>query len=238
MDLNSIMPMRRETVQARFTCKYCHRTFVSEDKYLAHECKQMKRDKELKSPQGQTAWGYYQTWMRQMKKLPPPAQSFLTSKYFRTFMNFAKFVKDVDLPMPDKFIWYVTQKQFTPTMWMDDEVYTLYLEFLDRKVPPLEQTKMSVNTLLNYSERRNFDVADFFDHVEPYEVMHMVRVRKLSPWLLLTSKKFKQFFVNRVNDEQRLILESLIRPSYWADKFEENPEAVAQIKQVVAALGI
>lgn len=230
--------MRRETVQARFTCKYCHRTFVSEDKYLAHECKQMKRDAELKSPQGQAAWGYYQQWMRQMKKLPPPAQSFVTSKYFRTFMNFTKFVKDVDLPMPDKFIWFVTQKQFTPTMWMSDDVYTLYLEFLDRKVPPLEQAKMSMNTLLNYADRRDFDVAEFFDRVEPYEVMHMVRVRKLSPWILLTSKKFKQFYIERTNDEQRMILESLIRPSYWAEKFKENPEALAQIKQIVEALGI
>lgn len=232
------MPMRRETVQARFTCKYCHRTFVSEDKYLAHECKQMKRDAELKSPQGQAAWGYYQQWMRQMKKLPPPAQSFVTSKYFRTFMNFAKFVKDVDLPMPDKFIWFVTQKQFTPTMWMSDDVYTLYLEFLDRKVPPLEQAKISMNTLLNYADRRDFDVSEFFDRVEPYEVMHMVRVRKLSPWILLTSKKFKQFYIERTNDEQRMILESLIRPSYWAEKFKENPEALAQIRQIVEALGI
>ena len=232
------MPMRRETVQARFTCKYCHRTFVSEDKYLAHECKQMKRDAELKSPQGQAAWGYYQQWMRQMKKLPPPAQSFVTSKYFRTFMNFTKFVKDVDLPMPDKFIWFVTQKQFTPTMWMSDDVYTLYLEFLDRKVPPLEQAKMSMNTLLNYADRRDFDVAEFFNRVEPYEVMHMVRVRKLSPWILLTSKKFKQFYIERTNDEQRMILESLIRPSYWAEKFKESPETLAQIKQIVEALGI
>lgn len=238
MDLNSIMPMRRETVQARFTCKYCHRTFVSEDKYLAHECKQMKRDAELKSPQGQAALGYYQTWMRQLKRLPPPAQSFATSKYFRTFMNFTKFVKDVDLPMPDKFIWYMVQKTFSPTMWMNDEVYSMYLEFLDRKIPPLEQVKLSVNTLLNYSDRRNFDVSDFFDHVEAYEVMHMIRVRKLSPWLLLTSSKFKQFYVNRANEEQRMIIESLIRPSYWADKFDENPDAVGQVKQIVAELGI
>ena len=153
-------------------------------------------------------------------------------------MNFTKFVKDVDLPMPDKFIWFVTQKQFTPTMWMSDDVYTLYLEFLDRKVPPLEQAKMSMNTLLNYADRRDFDVAEFFDRVEPYEVMHMVRVRKLSPWILLTSKKFKQFYIERTNDEQRMILESLIRPSYWAEKFKENPEALAQIRQIVDALGI
>lgn len=238
MDLNSIMPMRRETVQARFTCKYCHRTFVSEDKYLAHECKQMKRDAELKSPQGQAALGYYQTWMRQMKRLPPPAQSFMTSKYFRTFMNFVKFVKAVDLPMPDKFIWYAVQKQFSPTMWMDDEVYTLYVEYLDRKVSPLEQARMSAETLLNYSDKRNFDVAEFFDHVEPYELMHMIRVRKVSPWVLLTSKKFKHFFVERVNTEQQMILESMIRPSYWADKFEEDPDAVDKVRQIVGALGI
>lgn len=238
VDLNSIMPIRREQVHARFVCKFCHRTFVNEDKYMQHECKQMKRDAELKSPVGQAAWGYYQTWMRQLKRMPPPAAAFLTSKYFRTFINFTNFIRSVDLPRPEKFIQYMVEKNFTPTMWMSDEVYTLYLEFLDRRVPPMEHVKMSIDTLLNLSDKYNTDVSVIFDHIEPYEMMHWLRVRKISPWLLLLSKKFKLWFVNNTNDEQKIILESLIRPEYWSHKFESNPEDITSIKKCISALDI
>lgn len=238
VDLNSIMPIRRETMQARFVCKYCHHTFVREDRYLQHECKQMKREAEFKSPTGQAAWHYYQTWMRNLKRLPPPGPSFMTSKYFRTFINFTKFVKDVDLPRPDKFIWYMVEKKFTPTMWMSDEVYAMYLEFLDRKTPAMEQVKLSIDTLLSAADKRGVDVSDVFTVIEPYEIMHWLRVRKLSPWLLLLSKKFRSFFVNDTTDEQKIILESLVRPSYWADKFENNPEDIANIKKCISALDI
>ena len=238
VDLNSIMPIRREQVHARFVCKYCHRVFVHEDRYLQHECKQMKREAEFKSPTGQAAFHYYQNWMRYLKRMPPPAASFLTSKYFRTFINFTKFVRDVDLPRPDRFVQYMVEKGFTPTMWMSDDVYTLYLEFLDRRTSPMDQAKLSIDTLLNMADRHDVDVSDVFTKLEPHELMHLLRVRKLSPWLLLLSKKFKSYFVTETNDEQKIIIESLVRPSYWADKFGNHPDDIANIKKCISALDI
>lgn len=238
VDLHSIAPIRRPEVQARFVCKYCHRTFVNEDRYLQHECKQMKREAEFKSPVGQAAWHYYQLWMRALNRMPPPGASFVTSKYFRTFINFTNFVRRVDLPNSDRFIKFMVEKQFSPTMWMSDDVYSMYIEYLDRKMSPIDQAKLSIDTLLNIADIRDVDVSGLFDVLDPSEVMHLIRVRKLSPWLLLHSNKFKQFFIHKTNPEQKTIMENLIRPSYWASKFEQYPEAKVQIKKCVEALEI
>lgn len=238
VDLTSIVPLHAKPNKSHFTCKYCHKTFIHEDRYIRHKCKQMKREDELKTPRGQAAWTYYQLWMRYQKRLAPNASAFLTSKYFRTFNNFVEFVGKVSLPKPDTFIWLMVEKKFSPTMWTTDPVYTIYLDFLDHTSTPLEQAKLSVTTLMDLADRRSVDVSDVFDVLEAHEVIHMLRVRKLSPWLLLSSKKFRLFYINRTTEEERSTLETIIRPPVWADRFANNTKSVNQIKQITAALDI
>lgn len=221
---------------ARFRCKYCRAVFVREDRYLVHKCKEMKRVQEFQTPVGQTAWQYYQLWLRKQKRMAPKPDSFLTSKYYRTFVNFAKFAKAADLPSVEKFIWLMIEKDWPPTLWTNDEVYTQYLEFLDYKTTPMEQVKTSIETLVNYSNKNEIDISEAFKKMQPTEVIHLVRTRRLSPWLLLFCQTFKQMFRERVSNEQKIILETLIRPDYWAEKFEDNLKTVDKIKQCVKEL--
>lgn len=194
----------------------------------------MKRDEELKTPEGQTAWHYYQLWMRAQRRMPPPAASFLTSKYYRTFINFTKFVKSVELPRPEKFIQLMVTKTYQPTLWTNDEVYTMYMEHLDKRVPPLEQVKMSLETLIKVADSKEIDICDVFDHLKPNELIHMIRVRKLSPWLLLFSKKFKRIFREETTPEQKIILETLIRGDYWGDQMDQYPDEIVKIKEWIS----
>lgn len=222
----------------RYRCKHCGMHFVYEDRYLVHKCKQMKRLEELQTLLGQTAWQFYQTWLRKQKRMPPQPNVFLTSKYYRTFMNFAEFAKKTDLPTPDKFIWLMVEKTWPPTLWTNDEVYTTYLEFLDYKTTPLEQVKLSIETLLAYANKHDIDVAEAFDKMLPTEVIHYVRTRRLSPWLLLFCKSFKTMFKDRVSPEQKIILETLIRPEHWAKQFEEHGKSIEKIKHYVQELNL
>jgi hypothetical protein len=221
-----------------FVCKYCHRVFQRERAYLEHKCKQMKHQEELQTPNGQAAWQYYQMWFRTMKKMPPRADAFLTSKYFRTFMNIASFFKRVNLPKPEKFIWLMVEKNFPPTMWMLDDAYALYIEFLEYKTAPLEQVQISIDTLFRLAEEEEVDVADIFNKMHPNDLIQLIRSRRVSPWLLLLSKKFRQYYIDRVTPEQRIILETLIRPDSWASRFEKHKDTVINIKQCIQELNL
>lgn len=230
------MPLTRKT-PVTFVCRACHRNFVREQAYIDHECKQLKRERELKSPEGQAAWQYYHTWMRLKKRASPPADAFVASKYFRTFINFVAFVKRVQLPLPDKFIWLMVKRDFPPTMWMSDAVYSIYLEFLDTKMPPVEQAKNSITTLLDYADTHDIDPEEVFSVINPNELIHLIRVRKLSPWLLLFSRKFAQLF-SELNEEQQSIVETLIKPELWAQKKSQFQNDVDMIKAYIGELGI
>lgn len=222
----------------RFTCKHCTHGFSSETRYIQHKCKQMKRAEELQTPIGQAAWSYYQQWMRSHKRMPPPSSSFLSSKYFRTFINFATHVQQVNLPHPDKFMWLMKERNIPPTIWTTNDVYSLFLEHIDRVSSPLEQAKLSIDTLLNIADKAQVQVDDVFNVITLNDVIQLLRLRRLSPWLLLNSKKFKQMYKETASSEQRIIIDTVIRGDYWIDKFQQFPKELLVIRQYVSELNI
>lgn len=221
-----------------YTCHLCHKVLTSERFFLKHKCKRMEREAEVKTPEGQAAWYYYTLWIRAQRRVPPSANTFTESKYFRTFIEFVKFSQRVNLPAPEKFIWYMVHRGFTPVMWRSDEVYALYMEYIDRQMPPLEQLSLSIDVLSKRADKAEVDISDVFNTFEVPELIHCVRTRQLSPWLLLFSKKFKQVLVEVATDEQRIIMENLIRPEYWIACMQEQPTVIPTIKMLVSEMGI
>ena len=224
----------------RYECKYCSKLFVRETMFLQHKCKNMIRAEEMQSPIGQAALDYYVKWMRTYNRLVKNPESFIHSKYYRTFIEFAKFVKSVKLPEVDKFMWLMKERDLPPSLWKTDEVYNIYLEFLDNQMSPMEKVKISVKTLLNKAEMLEIDVSEIFSQTATSinEILHMLRTRQLSPWLLLESKKFKQKYKNEASEEQKILLETFIRPDYWIEKRKNNPKIVKKIQRIVSELNI
>jgi len=241
VDFSSIVPiLPQHPVKQRqtFTCKFCKHAFLTESRFVAHECKQIKRFNEFKTPLGQGAWIYYQTWYRYSKKPTPTPDTFMNSNYFRTFINFTKFVKKVELPFPDKFIWFASEQKYPPGMWVSDAVYTLYIEYVDKQADPVDLIKQSITLLVKTATLHNVDPSAVFNVIDPYDLIHWIRVRKISPWVLLHSTAFKKYFVSNTTTEQKTILETLIRPTYWKEQFSTRPEIVNEAKKYLTQLDL
>lgn len=221
-----------------YMCKWCHKTLTNETYYLRHRCKPMIRHEEMQSPTGQAAWKYYSTWMRLQKRTVSSAQTFLDSKLFRTFINFTTFVRRVDLPNPDSFIRLMIRLNFQPTLWTSDLAYTEYLEFMDKQAKPLDQFESSLKTVLQITDEFDVDVGQFFEVIDVPEFIRLVETRRLSPWLLLFSGKFAEFFKNQLSIEQRLLIETIIRPEYWGSRFDEFETEVEFIRETMGELNL
>jgi len=221
-----------------FECSYCSAKFVTEDRYLKHHCKQMQRNEEFRTPIGQAAWLFYQKWMKAYKRMVPNSQSFLKSKYYQSFNRFAQRVKKLNFPDVDAFVALMKEKDISPTLWTNDQVYAIYLEYLDRRASPLSQAKVTIDTLFKIADAAECEVNEIFDILQPNEVITLLRERRLSPWILLFSPKFKELLIHQTSDEQRIIMESIIRPHYWVDKFGKQPNDVEMMKKYVEELDI
>ncbi len=224
-------------MEANFRCNHCGHSFVYEDRYLRHRCKQMIRKEEVETILGQTAWFHYQAWMRAQHHLIPHIKSFLHSKFYSPFMRFAKFAKDVRIPDPDLYIKQMVALDMQPVLWTNDQVYVAFLEHMDRKVPANKNAQITIETLFDYADALGCDIGDVFSKIDANECIQLMRQRKLSPWLLLHIDKFKQFYA-QLSRDQKIVLETIIRPKYWSEKLKNNPEIVEQMKRFVKELNL
>lgn len=198
----------------------------------------MKRDEEFRTPIGQAGWHFYQDWMKAYRRQVPRSSAFLSSKFYASFIRFAKFVKKVNLPDPQSFILLMKERDIAPSIWNSDAVYAIFLEFLDRRGDPKKQAKTTIGTLYDVAEEMECDVSEVFDHITSSHLIQLLRERRLSPWILLNSEKFQQFYVNKVSPEERIIMRSIIRPHYWAEKFQARPDDRGLMRTFVSKLNL
>lgn len=196
----------------------------------------MKREEDFRSVLGKAAWLHYKLWMKINRRSAPKPESFITSRYFNTFMSFAKFVKQVCLPDVERFIRLQKQQDIPPTMWTCDEIYERYTEYLDFKMPPAELVSITIGTLWDIADAGGVDISAVFECITPNEVIQLLRQRRLSPWLLMKSPKFIEFYTESTTGQERVILETLIKPDHWREQFEKHPEMVKKIPLYIAEL--
>lgn len=220
-----------------YECKYCRRKMTSERAFMAHRCEPMERAEHMHTSLGQAAYLYYKLWFDELRRKPPSHETFLTSAYYRSFMKLATFVKEVNMPNPEKYVELMTERKLAPALWTRNEAYASYLEWMDKTAPSLEQAAVTVETLQTFAEQLNVAPGDVFDQLEYGAVLTLVTQRKLSPWLLLCSTRFKKWLSEKTVDEQRRFMQ-LIGIEYWAYRFEKNPDKVRELKEIAQALGI
>jgi hypothetical protein len=223
--------------EANFKCNHCGHLFVFEDRLLRHRCKQMLRKEEMETPIGQAAWFHYQAWMRAQHHLIPHIKSFLHSKYYQPFIRFATFARQVRIPDPDLYITQMVALDMPPMLWTNDQVYVAFLEYMDKKVLATKNAQITIETLFDYAEALGCEIYDVFDHIDANECIQLIRQRKLSPWLLLKSDRFFTF-LRKLSQDQKIVMETIIRPKYWAEKLKDNPETVEQMKKFVKELNL
>jgi len=220
-------------------CDFCAQTFKSESRFIKHKCKAMVREEEFKSPAGQAAWNYYKTWMKlKHKSVVSSALAFKKSQYFSTFYNFTKFVKKTHLPDIKLFIDLMVRTGVDPHYWSSDAAYRKYLEYVTRQLPPHDLAKITIKTFFDIATAADVEVSEIFNVLTPNEVIQLLHQRRLSPWVLLNSKKFADFYINGTTSEERIVMETIVNPDYWMGRFKKHPKDAEVVKNYITELGL
>lgn len=165
--------------------------------------------------------------------------TFKESRYFNIFMKFVDFTKRTRLPDISAFIKLMVKSRIEPNNWTSDIAYGKYLEWFTRVCPAKKLIGVTVKTMFEIVDDTDInDVSDIFGVLTPNDVIHLIQQRRLSPWILINSKKFATFVHESANSEERVIMESIINPEYWLKRFVAYPNDLKYAKEVIAALGL
>ena len=226
-----------ETDVPEWKCQFCGKVLASESTFMRHQCTEMLRSNELKTPIGQGAYAFYCDWMRQYGRKAPSIETFASSRYYQSFVRFAKRVVDTHMHNPDSFVRVMFERDISPTLWNRDECFTLYLEYLDKAVPPLEQVRSSIETMLEIVEREEVEGVNPYAYLGTRRIIDLLSKKKLSPWHLFCSKKFGEFLksVDRTEWEE---MSAVLCVSTWSAKMEASRSIVADAVSISDAVGL
>ena len=221
----------------RYQCDYCHTRFKTEPGFMRHHCDEMTRLEQFKSLQGQAAQQFYKAWMfKKHHTMNVTPEAFRDSSYFAAFYKFVGFVKNTQLPDPDSFIALMVKQKIEPRFWIRDEAYAKYLEWITRAMPTEKLIEITIQTIFDIADVTEVSPGEVFTIISPNEIIQLLQQRRISPWILLNSKKFTIFFRDSTTGEERIILETLINPDYWMKRFESHPDDLKLAKECVSAL--
>lgn len=195
----------------------------------------MQRLEDLRTPVGHGAWLFYQDWMKLQKRRVPDDRAFIRSRYYNAFVRFATHVRKIRLPLPEEFIKFAIGKQYLPPYWTYNEVYVQYMEHLNTNLSVEKHVELTFDTINKLCQLFECEPGEIFDNIEPSEMVALIRERKLSPWILLVSPKFLKYLerIQKTHPEQHGLIGTIIRATYWANRFREQPESHESMRKLV-----
>lgn len=220
-----------------FSCQYCEKEFKSETLFMKHSCSEKQKMETLRSPIGQSAYVYYSAWMKGYGRSVPTIETFASSRYFTSFVKFAKYLIEHSIPTPMAYVQQMIKHDISPMLWCQQDCYLIYLTYLDTEVTPMKQVEISLTSLLHLSEQLEVDISDVFTTFNPQDIMELLLTRSVSPWLLLASRKFKEWLLKQHSDDVKMI-NRVINPHVWLYRMECNKETMAEIREICKELGL
>ena len=197
----------------------------------------MQRAQKMKTNEGVAGWLSYCTWLKCMGKKVPPQAGFISSRFYQSFIKFAAFCQATKLPNVDSYIRHMVKHDVPPVIWTHTSIYEEWIRVSTTEKSPVKLVQTSAIFLCKVAEQQHCDVAQIFDHTTSGEVSQWIRAGSVSPWLLLTSTKFKQWFKDLDADDKDSMT-TVLDVEEWIDKIKANPNTVSKTKAVVAELGL
>ena len=217
-------------------CPHCLKKYVQEAAFNKHECEQMKRHKILRSTKGITAWGDYSSWLQLKGRRNYGQDRFVDSRVFIPFVRFVIFASKLALPSKKKFMEYMVELDVQPKDWSSNLVYDHYISEYENLLTPEEQAAVTVETIFELTRIFECEAHEIFIYLEPSSLIQIVQAKKMSPWILLFSRKFLGFVKNEMTREQRIVLGKFMDFDRWDMIFAKHPEEVEKMKTYVKAL--
>lgn len=218
-----------------YECRHCNKLFKKETAFVKHNCKERQRHHELGEINGQIAFGLYERWIYLRHGKNPEIDTFKVSRFYNSFIAFAKYYKAIKgLSHLDEFLLLMIKKDIQPCNWLNDKVLAFYFSEVDN-MHPIDKVKKTIETIINICDAYECDTSECFDYIEFDVMLNFIKLHKLSPWILLNSKKFIKW-VSELPWEQQYIMDTSIDSDRWKSTFEKDRINVSFAKKCIKEL--
>ncbi|MNK29847.1 hypothetical protein D3C87_482500 [compost metagenome] len=221
----------------RHTCEFCKRDFSTEKTLIAHACEKKRRwlwKDEKYATMGFRAYQLFYEVSMKSKKVKTQ-EDFIDSQYYIAFTKFGKHLVDINAIEPIGFVEFLIRTNVRLDDWCLPRPYEIWVRELGRKEHPDKALERNILLMEQWSRETGEEWTDFFRKVNPQLATKWIKTGRLSPWLLFT---VGDELIERLSDEQLVLVQDLLDPGFWFKKFDTFEEEVRSIKFNLRSVGV
>jgi len=223
----------------KYVCGFCQKAFRNEGTLLAHMCVKKRRNLDRDNVASRMGLELFRRFyeLNTPTKKAKTFEEFIDSKYYATFIKFARHLMDLRPVDQGRFIDYVFQNGVKERNWCKDKTYEDYIADLLSKEPASRGLERSIQTMDEWAKENDVAFNEFFVSVSPSEAVHFVKMGKISPWVLYLAES-ADYLWDRLSEEQANMIAGVIDPRIWRAKFEIKKDDCNFVREMLYEAGL
>jgi len=221
-------------MEQNYQCKFCGSKFHREKTLITHMCVKKRRDADLNSTGSRLGFRAFQRFyeLTIKSKDKKSTQDFIVSPFYTEFVKFGNYLAILKPIHSDQYIDFLIKNSVKLKDWIKDDIYYLYIDDLLKKEPAESATERTILEIVNWCEKNNEEFSEFFNKISPNEAAHLIKIGKISPWVLYLSSSAENL-INNFNEDHSKMIGQIIDPGFWMKKFKNNNEDVEYIRTLL-----
>lgn len=227
-----------------YQCKFCDREFKRENSVHSHKCEKRDRYDNRDSRTMREAFRLYMQFMEtnhfKIKKDVEPFISFIKSRYFKDFYNFAEYyLNNRDILHIDDFTLHLMRTNVPIMQWSTYKAKDDWILSCIRNEHPNDAVARSVNALVEWEQMTNNPWNTFFKNVSSARLISWIESGKISPWIIWTApvNSSNELF-SRLSDSEFEYILKYIDPSFFEIKKLKYKKEYEDIRSMLTQVGL
>lgn len=226
-------------MEQNYSCKFCNVRFHKESTLATHLCVKKRRFMDIESTGSRLGFMAFRKFydLTTNSKKDKTIEEFINSPYYSDFVKFGHHLANLKPMHMEEFIEFAIRSGLKIKEWHRDEVFYYYIENFIKKEPPTSAVERSIIEIVGWCEKNACEFTQFFNTITANEFVHMLKMGKISPWILYLSST-GTVALAKFNEEHAEIIKDIIDPSFWVKKFKKQTEDVDHIREILGQSGI
>ena len=232
--------MTNESSQS-YKCRYCEKEYRKESTLAAHLCEPKRRwqqEKETGVQLGLRAYLRFYEITQGSARLKSYAD-FVASPFYSAFVKFGRHLVGIKAVNATNYLECLLKNNKKLDQWCKDSFYDEWLIGYLQKESPQDALERGMKEMQQYAEDHP-DLASynhFFMYGNNNAICHRICNGRISPWLVYNSATGVAF-LERLDQEQTLMILPYIDPDNWQRRFHDYAADVEWCKHVLQEAGL
>lgn len=220
-----------------YVCQFCNKSFRRLTTLSVHMCEAKRRNNQQSEPWVRIGFmAYLKFFKENSNKKNITYDDFASSSYYSAFVRFGSFVQQVRCVNVNSYLDWLIKNNKKLDHWCRDSEYEKWLIDYTKREAVQAALERSILTMEELCSENNIELTSYFSSGKLGSIMSHIENGRVSPWVVYNCNSGVSYLAS-LNEEQINMIFKYIDPEFWQTKFNNYPNDVVWIKDILKSSG-